>query len=80
MPLVTLSNLEKTFGQRVLFDNLSFGLENGERVGLIGANGAGKTTIFKAITGELIPDAGTISVGRSIKLGVLSQRDRKSVV
>ena len=73
MPLVTLLNLEKTFGQRVLFDKLSFGLELGERVGLIGPNGAGKTTIFKAITGELIPDVGTIAVGKNVKLGLLSQ-------
>jgi ATP-binding cassette subfamily F protein 3 len=73
MPVVTLTNLEKTFGPRVLFDHLSFSLENGERVGLIGANGAGKTSLFKAITGELTPDAGNVSVGRGIKLGLLAQ-------
>jgi ATP-binding cassette subfamily F protein 3 len=73
MPLLTLTNLEKTFGQRTLFDKLSFSMELGERVGLIGPNGAGKTTIFKAITGEMVPDAGTISVAKSVKVGLLSQ-------
>jgi ATPase subunit of ABC transporter with duplicated ATPase domains len=73
MPVVTLTNLERNFGTRVLFDRLSFNLENGERVGLIGANGAGKTSLFKAITGELTPDAGTVAIGRGIKLGLLAQ-------
>ena len=73
MPLVALTNLEKTFGPRVLFDKLSFSLENGERVGLIGPNGAGKTTIFKALIGEMAPDAGIVSIGKSVKLGMLSQ-------
>jgi ATP-binding cassette subfamily F protein 3 len=73
MPVVTLTNLEKTFGPRVLFDHLTFALERGERVGLIGPNGAGKTSIFKAITGELIPDAGSVSFPKSAKIGLLSQ-------
>ena len=73
MPLITLSNLEKTFGQRVLFDKLSFALEHGERVGMIGPNGAGKTTIFNAIMGDLIPDSGSVSIQRSVKVGLLSQ-------
>jgi ATP-binding cassette subfamily F protein 3 len=73
MPLVALTNIEKTFGPRVLFDKLNFSLENGERVGLIGPNGAGKTTIFKALMGELVPDAGIVSIGKSVKLGMLSQ-------
>ena len=73
MPLVTLHEIEKTFGQRVLFDHLSFGLERGERVGLVGANGAGKTSIFKVILNQLIPDAGTVAVAKSLKIGVLEQ-------
>ena len=73
MPVVTLTNLEKTFGPRVLFDHLSFSMEKGERVGFIGANGAGKTSLFKLLTGELRADAGEVSIARSTKLGMLSQ-------
>src|SRR5258706_962061 len=73
MPVISLSNIEKTFGQRVLFDHLNFSMEKGERVGFIGANGAGKTSLFKLLTGELTADSGDVSVARSVKLGVLSQ-------
>src|SRR5437763_16540652 len=73
MPLLTVQSIEKTFGPRVLFHDLDFSLEAGERVGLIGANGAGKTSLFKLITGELIPDAGSVSVARNTKIGVLAQ-------
>src|SRR4051812_21912395 len=73
MPLLTVQAAEKNFGPRVLFDKLDFALEAGERVGLIGANGAGKTSLFKLITGELVPDAGAVSVQRNVKVGVLAQ-------
>ena len=73
MPIVTLSNIEKTFGDRVLFHGLNLVLDRGERVGLIGVNGAGKTSLFRAITGELTPDAGTVAVARSAKVGYLTQ-------
>jgi ATP-binding cassette subfamily F protein 3 len=73
MPIATLTNLEKTFGQRVLFDKLNLNVYRGERIGLIGDNGAGKTTLFKALLGEMIPDAGTASVNKSIKVGHLRQ-------
>ena len=73
MPIATLTNLEKTFGQRVLFDKLNLNVYRGERIGLIGDNGAGKTSLFKALLGELIPDAGTAAVNKSIKVGHLRQ-------
>jgi ATP-binding cassette, subfamily F, member 3 len=76
MPIATLSNIEKTFGQRVLFDRLNFIIDRGERVGLIGDNGTGKTTLFKVITGEVQPDAGEVAVARSVKLGYLEQDPR----
>src|SRR5437016_2293132 len=71
MPVLSLANIEKTFGPRVLFDHLSFSMEKGERVGFIGANGAGKTSLLKLLTGELRADAGEVSIARSIKLGML---------
>src|SRR5947208_3559946 len=73
MPVVTLTNIEKHFGQRVLFEGLNFQIDRGERVGLIGDNGAGKTTLFNTITGEVPPDSGTVAVAKTIKLGHLTQ-------
>jgi ATP-binding cassette subfamily F protein 3 len=73
MPIATLTNIEKTFGQRVLFDKLNLNVYRGERIGLIGDNGAGKTSLFKALLGELIPDAGAAAVNKAIKVGHLQQ-------
>jgi ATP-binding cassette subfamily F protein 3 len=73
MPVVSLNNLEKSFGQRVLFDKLNLAVERGERVGLIGANGSGKSTLFKLIVGQATCEAGTVAVGDGVKVGYLSQ-------
>src|SRR3954464_2463521 len=73
MPIATLTNIEKTFGQRVLFDKLNLNVYRGERIGLIGDNGAGKTSLFKALLGELIPDAGVAAVNKAVKVGHLRQ-------
>src|SRR4051794_35061049 len=73
MPIATLTNIEKTFGQRILFDKLNLNVYRGERIGLIGDNGAGKTSLFKALLGELIPDAGSAAVNKAIKVGHLQQ-------
>ncbi|MBA3273989.1 MAG: ABC-F family ATP-binding cassette domain-containing protein, partial [Chthoniobacterales bacterium] len=73
MSLATINNLEKTYGQRTLFDKLSLTIYPGERIGFIGANGSGKTTLFKALAGEFVGDAGTATVGDGIKLGYLRQ-------
>ena len=73
MSIATLTNIEKTFGKRVLFEGLSLNVERGERIGFIGANGSGKTTLFKVLTGEVIPDAGIVAVAKSTKVGHLTQ-------
>jgi ATP-binding cassette, subfamily F, member 3 len=73
MPIATLTNLEKTFGQRVMFDHLSFMIDRGERVGLIGDNGSGKTTLLKIITGELSADSGLVAIAKTAKVGHLTQ-------
>jgi len=73
MPIVTLANLEKTFGPRIIFQDLNFSIDRGERVGLIGANGSGKTTLFKVITGQMALDNGIVAVAKSVKLGMLPQ-------
>ncbi len=73
MSVATLSNIEKTFGKRVLFDKLNLNVEQGERIGFIGANGSGKTSLFKTLTGELIPDAGVVALAKGTKIGHLTQ-------
>lgn len=73
MSLVQLHNIEKVLGDRLLFDQLELSIEKGERVGLIGNNGEGKTTLFRMIVGEQQPDTGQISVSRGTKIGYLRQ-------
>jgi ATP-binding cassette ChvD family protein len=71
--VVDFTNLNKSFGERMLIDDLSFKLPPGGIVGVIGPNGAGKTTLFRMITGQEKPDAGTIEVGESVQLGYVDQ-------
>jgi len=66
-------NLRKAYGEKLLFDNLSFNLPAGGIVGVIGPNGAGKTTLMRIITGQEKPDAGTFTVGETVKLGYVDQ-------
>ena len=73
MSLATLSDIEKTLGQRVLFSGLNFNVEQGERIGFIGANGSGKTTLFKVLTGQVTPDAGIVAIAKNTKVGHLTQ-------
>jgi ATP-binding cassette subfamily F protein 3 len=73
MPIATITNLEKHFGKRVIFQDLEFMIDRGERVGLIGPNGAGKSTLFKVLMGEETPDVGTVSIAKSVKVGHLVQ-------
>src|SRR5438067_883272 len=73
VPIASLTNIEKTFGRRTLFDGLNFSVERGERVGLIGANGSGKTTLFRLLAGQISADAGDVSIADGAKLGYLVQ-------
>lgn len=68
-----VQNLKKSFGGRTLFENISFGMERGERLALIGRNGHGKTTLFRILIGDMESDGGTIHLPRNYKLGYLSQ-------
>jgi energy-dependent translational throttle protein EttA len=71
--VIAAEGLSKGFGDRLLIENLSFSLPPGGIVGVIGPNGAGKTTLFRMITDSDKPDAGTFSVGDSVKLGYVDQ-------
>ena len=66
-------NLSKSFGDRVLFENLSFSLPPNAIVGIIGPNGAGKTTLFRIITGLEKPDKGEIKIGEAVKMAYVEQ-------
>ena len=71
--VIDFENLSKAFGDRLLIDDLTFRLPPGGIVGVIGPNGAGKTTLFRMITEQETPDAGTITVGETVKLGYVDQ-------
>jgi ATP-binding cassette ChvD family protein len=71
--VITVENLSKSFGDRLLIDDLSFKLPPGGIVGIIGPNGAGKTTLFKMLTGQEKPDSGTVTVAENVHLGYVDQ-------
>ncbi|MBT9471422.1 MAG: energy-dependent translational throttle protein EttA [Phenylobacterium sp.] len=71
--VLEVENLEKAFGDKVLFKGLSFKLPPNGIVGVIGPNGAGKSTLFKLITGQETPDSGTFRLGETVKLAYVDQ-------
>lgn len=74
--MLQVSDLSKAYGQQVIFDAVGFTVNAGERVGLVGRNGHGKTTLFRMVLGEEKPDEGTISVPPGYTVGHLSQHIR----
>ncbi len=73
MAILDVQNLTLSFGENMLFDNVSFDVKEKEKVGLIGCNGAGKTSLFKIITGEYTADSGNCFIGKNVKLGYMQQ-------
>ncbi|MDO8666896.1 MAG: energy-dependent translational throttle protein EttA [Gemmatimonadales bacterium] len=71
--VVIAENLKKGFGDRLLFENVTFRLPRGGIVGVIGPNGAGKTTLFRMMVGDEKPDSGTLKVGQTVKIAYLDQ-------
>ncbi len=71
--VVNAKNLKKAYGDKLLFDSLSFSLPRGGIVGIIGPNGAGKTTLFRMITGHEKPDGGDLVVGETVQLAYVDQ-------
>jgi len=71
--VIEAHGVSKAYGDKLLFENLSFSLPQGGIVGVIGPNGAGKSTLFRMIMGEEKPDAGTFSVGETVQLGYVKQ-------
>ena len=71
--VIEFTNVTKSFGDRVLIDDLSFKIPAGAIVGIIGPNGAGKSTLFKMITGKETPDTGEVKIGQTVQLAYVDQ-------
>ena len=74
MIVLSAVNVSKAFVTRQVLENVNLTLQGGQRMGLIGVNGTGKTTLFRLITGELEPDSGSISILKGLTVGMLSQQ------
>jgi ATP-binding cassette ChvD family protein len=75
--VIELKNVSKSFGERMLIDDLSLTIPPGAIVGIIGPNGAGKSTLFKMITGQLQPDSGEVNIGHTVKVAYVDQSREK---
>ena len=75
--VIEANNISKSFGDRVLFDNLSFKIPAGAIVGIVGGNGAGKSTLFRMIAGREQPDSGSIRIGETVQLAYVEQTREK---
>ena len=73
MPALTVDGLRKSYGTRVVFDGVSFSIEEGEKVGFIGVNGSGKSTLFRVVAGEEGSEAGSLAFRRGLTVGYLAQ-------
>jgi len=71
--VIEMAGISKAFGDKLLFENLSFSLPPGGIVGVIGPNGAGKSTLFRLITGQEQPDSGSVRLGETVKLACVDQ-------
>ncbi|MCX6219313.1 ABC-F family ATP-binding cassette domain-containing protein [Spirosoma sp.] len=74
MNYLSAENLSKTYGDRTLFKNLTFGINRGDKVAIVGANGSGKTTLLSILAGAMPPDAGIVSHRKDISIGYLDQQ------
>lgn len=73
MHLLSVEHITKSYGEKMLFEDVTFGLEDGDKIGIIGVNGTGKSTFLKVIAGLEPADAGSISIGNRVSIRMLSQ-------
>ena len=71
--MISINNLSFLIGSRALYDEADWHIKPGDRVGLIGANGTGKSTLLKIIVGEYAPSSGNISMAKDLRIGYLNQ-------
>ncbi|NLZ83961.1 MAG: ABC-F family ATP-binding cassette domain-containing protein [Clostridiales bacterium] len=73
MNLLTIDNISKSYTERLLFDKVTLGIHEGDKIGIIGINGTGKSTLLKIIAGLEEPDEGTVTQGKTVRIGYLPQ-------
>jgi ATP-binding cassette subfamily F protein 3 len=73
MPLLVATNIRHHFGDDIILDGVSLSIESGERVGMVGRNGTGKTTLLRALAGRMKPDEGSVALQRGCRAGYLTQ-------
>jgi ATP-binding cassette subfamily F protein uup len=72
--LLSAENISKSFSEKLLFNNISFGVAQGDKIALVGANGTGKSTFLKVLAGVLQPDTGSVSIRKGVRVGYLLQQ------
>lgn len=73
MNFLSIESLSKSFGEKILFNNVSFGIDQGQKIALVGINGAGKSTLMKIIMGLEVPDSGSVAINQAIKVAYVHQ-------
>ena len=73
MNILNIEHIHKIFGDKVIFDDISCGIDQGEKIGIIGVNGTGKTTLLRVIAGEEEPDEGQVITQNGIRISWLPQ-------
>ncbi len=73
MNILTAENLTKSYGEKILFEDISFGIDDGEKIGIIGVNGTGKSTLLKILAGVEWPESGKVTMGNNVHLEYLPQ-------
>ena len=75
MNIINIEHISKLFGDKLIFDDASFGLQEGDKVGIVGINGTGKSTLLRMVAGEETPDSGQIIRQNNLKMAYLPQTD-----
>ena len=79
MNILNVEKVSKTYGEKELFNNISLGINSGDKIGLIGVNGTGKSTLLKIITGIEPADTGLVTLAKDKTLGYLSQQQNHTL-
>lgn len=72
-PYLQVEDLTKSYGDRMLFDSVTFGINEGDKIGLIAKNGTGKSTLLRILSGEEAPDSGSVTFRNGLRVGFLAQ-------